>query len=87
MFNHNKIERSASRVWKLEYLKQVMAACEAAEYDVLFTNNQDEGTVVIGLKDTDQIFLKALRKTQNKGPKSDWIVRFDQKLFDENYSE
>lgn len=87
MFKHNKIERSVSRVWKLEYLKQVMQACKAAEYDVIFTNTTDEGHIVIGLKDTDQIFLKALRQSPNKGPKSNWLVRYDQKLFDENYSE
>lgn len=74
MFKHNKIERSTSRMWKKRELNQIVKQCEAAGYDVVKTDE----AIVVGLKDTDQIFLKAL-----KGPGT-WLVRYDQALFDES---
>ena len=84
-FQHDNIERSCSRIWKLDFLKQVMTQCKEAEFDVEFINTEDEGHIVIGLVDTDQIFLKALRRSNNHKSNGDWLVRYDQKLFDENY--
>jgi hypothetical protein len=73
-FQHNNIERSTSRIWKKRELNKIVKACAEAEYDVVDTGTQ----IVVGLKDTDQIFLKAL-----KGNGS-WLVRYDQGLFDES---
>jgi len=75
-YQHQHIERSESRMWKLSYLKEVMAGCKEAEFDVEY--DVSDGTIVIGLEDTDQIFLKALKTSGSL-----WMVRYDRKLFDE----
>lgn len=75
-FQHNRIERSVSRIWTTRnQLNPVIKACREAGYDVVKTSD----SVIIGIKETDQIFLKGLM-TQGS-----WLVRFDQKLFDENF--
>jgi hypothetical protein len=76
-FKHNKIERSTSRVWKKKFLNEVIKECKAAGFDIHETPEE----IVIGIKETDQIFLRALRGHNG------WLTRYDQKLFDENYSE
>ena len=72
--NHNRIERSVSRIWKKSYLNKVVKACKAEGFDVITTSD----SIVIGLIDSDQIFLRAIRGT------SAWLTRYDRKLFDEN---
>jgi hypothetical protein len=69
---HNNIERSKSRIWKKSYLNRVVKECKAAGFDVI--SNTD--TITIGIIETDQVFLKALRGTAG------WLTRYDQKLFD-----
>ena len=71
---HNNIERSVSRIWKKSYLNTVIKACKAEGFDVITTSD----SIVIGLIDSDQIFLRALRGTAG------WLTRYDRKLFDEN---
>lgn len=74
---HNNIKRSTSRVWKKSFLNNVVKECKVAGYDVILDNE----SIRIGFKDTDQVFLTAL-----KGPNG-WLTRYDQKLFDENYED
>ena len=38
-------------------------------------------SIVVGLLDTDQVFLRALKGN------GIWLVRYDQKLFDEDFEE
>jgi hypothetical protein len=73
---HNNIQRSASRIWKKSYLNKVVKECKAAGYDCIIDND----SIRIGLKETNQVFLTAIRG--NGG----WLTRYDQKLFDENYN-
>jgi hypothetical protein len=74
LFAHNNIERSTTRVWKKTFLNTVMRQCKTAGYEVRTTST----LIVIGLVETDQIFLRAL-----KGPNG-WLTRYDRKLFDED---
>lgn len=74
---HNNIKRSTSHIWKKSYLNTVVRECKAVGYDVI----QDSDSIRIGLKDTDRVFLTAIRG--NGG----WLTRYDQKLFDENYED
>jgi len=71
---HSNIERSTSRVWKKMFLNNVAKQCKEAGYDVIKTTD----SLVIGIKETDQLFLTALRG--NNG----WLTRYDRRLFDEN---
>ena len=75
--SHNNIERSCSRMWKKRELNQVIKAVEAAGYDVITKPE----SIVVGLHDTDQVFLRALKGN------GIWLVRYDQKLFDEDFEE
>jgi len=72
-FQHNNIERSTSRVWNKKLINDIAKQCEAAGYDVVKTPEQ----VTIGLRDTDQIFLRALKGHGG------WLTRYDRKLLDE----
>ena len=83
-FQHNNIERSTTKVWTNEFIADLVEQMTIAEYDIRFVDTEDEGFFVVGIKETDQVFLKALRH-DIKG--SDWVVRYDQKLFDENFTE
>ena len=71
---HNNIERSTSRVWTKTFINQVAKQCKEAGYDIIKTPT----CVTIGLLDTDQVFLRALKG--NNG----WLTRYDRKLLDEN---
>jgi hypothetical protein len=73
-FVHNNIARSESKIWKKSFINTVAKECAAAGYDVIKTPE----TVIIGLVETDQIFLRAI-----KGHGA-WLTRYDRKLFDEN---
>lgn len=73
----NKIERSTSRIWKKSFLNQVIQECKQAGYDVVTTSE----TIVIGLEDSGQVFLRAIKGSQG------WLTRYDQKLFDESFGE
>lgn len=73
-FAHNNIERSVSRIWKKTFLNNVCKECTAAGFEVIKTSH----SIVIGLAETDQIFLKSLKG--NGG----WLTRYDAKLFDED---
>jgi hypothetical protein len=72
---HNRIENSVSRLWKKAYLNTVVKQCKEAGYDCVVSNE----TICIGLAETDQVFLKALKGN------GVWLTRYDQKLFDENF--
>ena len=73
-FNHNKIERSQTRIWEKKILNEICKACADAGYSVIKTPD----SITIGLRETDQVFLKSMKGT------SGWLTRFDRKLFDEN---
>jgi hypothetical protein len=70
-----KIQRSASRVWEKNFLDQVVAQCRSAGYDT----EVEAETIKIGLEDTDQTFLIAIKSIG-----SGWLTRYDQALFDES---
>jgi hypothetical protein len=72
---HNRIERPVSRLWKKAYLTKVVKQCKEAGYDCIVDNE----SIRIGLVETDQVFLKALKGN------GVWLTRYDQKLFDENF--
>lgn len=69
------IERSTTRIWENDFVKEVVKQCKAAGYDV----KKDPDTIHIGMIETQQLFLFAFKRGRG------WVVRYDQKLFDENY--
>jgi hypothetical protein len=74
MFKHNIIERSVSRLWKKPYLSTVVKECKLKGFDVISTPD----SIVIGTRETDQVFLRALKGN------GCWLTRYDRKLFDED---
>ncbi len=72
--SHNRILNSVSRVWKKRVLNEILKNCRNAGYDSIVTPT----TITIGLKDTDQVFLKAL-----KG-QGGWLVRYNKELFQDH---
>lgn len=77
MLRNNKIERSASRIWKKRYLNEVVKMCKEQGYDVV----TEPERIVIGCEDTGQVFLRALKGN------GAWLTRYDQALFDESLLE
>ena len=76
-FNHNTIARSTSKLWNKRDLNTIVAQCAKAGHDVIKTPT----TIIVGCLETDEIWLKAVNGNNN------WLVRYDQKLFDENFKE
>lgn len=69
--SHNNIQNSVSRLWKKAVLNQILKNCKNAGYDAIVTSD----TITIGLIETDQVFLKALKGHNG------WLVRYNKELF------